>query len=221
VDRLARRLHAVLERVLQDGTMVARSDGTVHDVFPVSVTADEGEALRRWVTGEEASRTIEVGLGYGVAALFICDGLLANGDDAHHVTIDPYQERRFADCGLQVLEEAGIGDLVEFHAAESQIVLPQFLAEDRMFDLAFVDGNHRFDGVFVDLVYLGRLVRPCGIVVVDDYQLHSVARAVAFCTTNLGWTIEEVSTTDADHHWAVVRTATDPPERRFDHYVEF
>jgi predicted O-methyltransferase YrrM len=121
---LTRRLHAVLERVLQDGTMVSRSDGTVHDVSPVSVTADEGEALRRWVTGEQASRTIEVGLGYGVAAWFICDGLLANGSDAHHVTIDPYQDRRFADCGLQVMEEAGIGDLVEFHAAESQIVLP-------------------------------------------------------------------------------------------------
>jgi predicted O-methyltransferase YrrM len=221
VGRSTRRLHDVLEHVLRDGSILASSDGTVHHVFPVSVTADEGEALRRWVKGEYASRTIEVGLGYGVAALFICDGLLANGDDAHHVTIDPHQERRFADCGLQVLEEAGIGDVVEFHAAESQIVLPRFLAEDRTFDLAFVDGNHRFDGVFVDLVYLGRLVRPGGIVVVDDYQLRSVARALSFCTTNLGWRIEEVSTADPDHHWAAVRTATDPLERRFDHYVEF
>jgi predicted O-methyltransferase YrrM len=215
------RVRDVLNGVLGDGSIVARLDGTVHDVLPVSVTADEGEALRRWVMSANAARTVEVGLGYGVAALFVCDGLLANAGDSRHVTIDPYQEIRFANCGLQLLDEAGVRGLVEFHATESQIVLPRLLAEERTFDLAFVDGNHRFDGVFVDLVYLGRVVRSGGIVVVDDYQLESVSRAVSFCTTNLGWKIEEASTADAGHHWAVVRTATEPPERRFDHYVEF
>jgi hypothetical protein len=52
--------------------------------------------------------------------------------------------------------------LVEFHSEESQIALPRFLTERRSFDLAFVDGDHRFDGVFVDLCYLGRLLRSGG-----------------------------------------------------------
>jgi hypothetical protein len=64
--------------------------------------------------------------------------------------IDPFQETRFADRGLHVLEEAGVLELVEYHPDESQIVLPRLLAEGRRFDLAFVDGNHRFDAVFVD-----------------------------------------------------------------------
>jgi predicted O-methyltransferase YrrM len=150
---------------------------------------------------------------------FLCDGLLANdADTARHVAIDPYQEARFDNCGLQFLEDAGVAELVEFHAEESQTALPRLLAESRSFDLAFVDGNHRFDGVFLDLVYLGRLVRAGGIVVVDDYQLRSVSRAVSFCVTNLGWTVEDVSTADADHHWSVLRTTHVPP---FDHYVDF
>jgi hypothetical protein len=67
---------------------------------------------------------LKIGLGYGIAALFICEGLLANGDaDARHVTVDPYQETRFANCGLQFLDEAGLTERVEFHAGESQIVL--------------------------------------------------------------------------------------------------
>ncbi len=65
------------------------------------------------------------------------------------------------------------------------------------------------------------LVRKGGIVFVDDYQLRSVARAVSFCINNLGWTVEEVSTHNALHHWAVLRTAAVPLQRNFDHYVNF
>ncbi|SRR6266545_7394253 len=223
-DRAAslRRTRDVLERLLREGTAVAQSDGTVHSLFPVAVNAAQGEALREWVGREGANRTIEVGLGYGISALFICEGLLANGDaTARHVVLDPHQATRFANCGLQFLDEAGLTELVEYHAEESQIVLPRFLSEGRSFELAFVDGNHLFDGVFLDLIYLGRLVRAEGIVFVDDYQLPAVARAASFCLTNLGWTLEEVSADDDLHQWAVLRTSRIPDERPFDYYVDF
>ena len=84
-----------------------------------------------------------------------------------------------------------------------------------------VDGNHRFDRVFVDLFYLGRLVRPGGIVFLDDYQLPGVARAASFYKTNLGWTLEEVSAPDDLHRWAVLRTSALPDARPFDHFVDF
>ena len=217
-----RRLRQVTERLVGDGTVVARSDGTVHRLAPVAVSAAEGEALRRWVSREGARRSIEIGLGYGISALFICEGLLGNGDAAaSHVAVDPYQATRFGNCGLQVLEEAGVASLVEHHAEESQIALPRFLSEGRRFDLAFVDGNHRFDGVFLDLVYLGRLLRPGAIVLVDDYQLPAVARAASFFVANLGWTVEAVSPADDLHRWAALRTSALPDRRPFDYYVEF
>ena len=56
---------------------------------------------------------------------------------------------------------------------------------------------------------------------VDEHQLPAVARAVSFCTTNLGWTVEEISVEDPHHHWAALRTASSPDTRRFDHFVEF
>ena len=149
----------------------------------VSVPPAEAEALRGWVEREGATRTIEVGLGYGVSALAVCEGLVRNGHDgACHVVVDPFQETRFEGRGLRLLEEAGLAPLVELHPEDSQIVLPRLLAEGRRFDLAFVDGNHRFDGVFLDVVYLGRIVRG---------------------------------------QWAVLGTPAAPPERRFDHFVDF
>ena len=197
-------------------------DGTVHHLFPVAVGVAEGEALRGWVSREGATRTIEIGLGYGISALFVCEGLVGNGDAAaRHVVIDPYQATRFGNCGLQVLEEAGVASLVEHHAEESQIALPRFLSEGRRFDLAFVDGNHRFDGIFVDLTYLGRLLRPGAIVLVDDYQLPAIARAASFFVTNLNWALEAVSPVDELHQWAALRTSAVPDTRSFDDYVEF
>jgi len=216
------RVRRVIQRLVLEGTAVARSDGTVHELFPVAVSAAEGEALRDWIVREGAVRTVEIGLGYGMSALFICEGLLASGHSSvKHVAIDPHQSTRFADCGLQFLDEAGVMGMVEFVAEPSAIALAAFLSEDRRFDLAFVDGNHRFDGVFLDVVYLGRLVEPGGVVLVDDYQLPGVARAVSFFVTNLGWTIEEVSAADDLHQWAVVRTSTRPDERPFDYFVDF
>jgi len=216
------RVRAVLDRLVRDGTVVARSDGSVHRLFPVAVGAAEGAAIRSWVIREAAARTIEVGLGYGISALFVCEGLLAIGaEDARHVVIDPHQGTRFAGCGLQVLDEAGVGGLVEHHTGQSQLILPRLVSEGRRFDLAVVDGNHRFDAVFVDLYFLGRLLRPGGIVFVDDYHLPGIARAASFFRANLGWLLAEVSTAEDRHHWAVLRTSAEPDNRPFGYFADF
>jgi predicted O-methyltransferase YrrM len=118
----ARTVHRVIERLVRDGTVTSKA-GKPHSVFPVAVNSAEGEALEGWITRERATRTVEIGLGYGVSTLFICAGLLANGGAARHVAVDPYQVARFESCGLQLLEEAGVGGLVELHAEESQTAL--------------------------------------------------------------------------------------------------
>ena len=217
VERV-QQVRRVIERLVRDGTVVSRTDGAKHTVFPVAVSPEEGEALRDWVYREGAVRTIEVGLGYGISALHICEGLLLNGDPAaRHVVLDPSQATRFADCGLQVLEDAGVRQLVEHHVEFSEIALPQFLKEGRRFDLGFIDGNHRFDAVMLDLFYLGRLVPRGGIVALDDYNWPGIKKAVSFFVSNLGWTVEE---TIGDYA-IVLRTALEPDKREYWRFVEF
>jgi predicted O-methyltransferase YrrM len=221
-ERGAAPIRELIDQLVEAKRVTARSDGSVRNLFPTSIGPREGEALRGWVEREHAAVTLETGMGFGLSALFICEGLLRNGHERpRHVAIDPFQVEKIAGIGLQVIEDAGLGDVVEFHEEESQIALPRFVAEGRRFDFAFVDGNHRFDGVFLDLVYLGRLVRPSGTIFVDDVQLPAVARAVSFCTTNLEWTMEEKAFEDENHHWAVLRTPRDPIDRPFHHYVDF
>lgn len=140
------QIENVITRVMRDERVVAANDGTEFRLFPISIPRGEGEALRSWVQRERAARTIEVGLAHGISALFICEGLLlAERSDARHVALDPNQEHGFSGVALQLLREAGVGHLVEFHGERSEFALPRFLSEGRTFDLAFVDGNHRFD----------------------------------------------------------------------------
>jgi predicted O-methyltransferase YrrM len=223
------RLREVRERLFADGAVVARADGARRELFPVAIGLAEGLALLEWVRTEHAQRTFETGLGFGISTLFVCEGLLANGPDGRHVAIDPYQfsglpshRTTYVGVGLQILEEAGVRDLVEFHAEESQIVLPRLLGEGRRFDLAFVDGNHRFEGVFLDLIYAGRLLEQNAIVFVDDMQLPGVRRAVDFCVANLGWVVEDEGEEGDIHEWMVLRTG--PSElflRPIDHLADF
>ncbi len=207
----------VMARLEKDGTAVSRTDSKEHLVFPVAVSPDEAEWLRDWVCREQPTKTIEIGLGYGVSALHICEGLLLNGDQTDkHVVIDPHQDWRFSQLGLQHLEDAGVKDLVEFLSEESQIALPRFWEQKRSFDFAFVDGNHHFDYVFLDLFYLGRLLKKGSLIVLDDYSWAGINKAVSFCVTNLDWKLEE---TFGD--FVALRTATAPDERPGRFLAEF
>lgn len=221
-DVALQRVRSVIERVLRDGKVVAHSDNSINDIFPIAINAAQGEALRNWVIKEKAAQTIEIGLAWGVGALHICEGLLMNGDqNAHHIALDPFQGTSFKNCALQLLEEAGVARLVKHNAEESQIALPRFVSEGQQFDFAFVDGSHLFDRVFLDLIYLGRLVRPEGVIFADDYQAPAVAKAVSFCMNNLGWKVEETAPADDRHQWIVLRTVHEPIPRQYPHFIDF
>ena len=70
------------ESRISAGTVVARADGRSRELFPVAIGEEEGLALREWVRREDASRTLETGLGFAISTLFIFEALLANVDTA-------------------------------------------------------------------------------------------------------------------------------------------
>jgi predicted O-methyltransferase YrrM len=176
-------LAAFLDRTYRRGS-VPDDSGTDIALEPHSVRQAQGEALRELAVASGAERTIEVGLALGMSALFLCQAVLERG--GRHVAIDPYQRESWNGAGLRTLREAGVGEVVEVIEEESQLALPRLVGEAREFDFAFVDGDHRFEGVFLDLYFMTRLVRPAGLVVVDDMWMPAVRLAVAYVERNLG-----------------------------------
>ncbi len=131
---------------------------------------------------------IEVGLAYGSSALAIGEALCTGDAELSHTIIDPFQATSFHNVGRDVLEDAGLAPHISFIAEASSIALARLCGAGLVADAAFVDGSHRFHELFVDLYFLRKLVRPRGLIVLDDAQWPSVATALRYYDINLGWT---------------------------------
>lgn len=169
------------------------------------------------ISSSPRGRGLEIGLGYGSSALAIAEALSCHEDDSvSHIIIDPFQEH-FRGAGLEILADLGLStcQLIE---ERSQLALPRLLESGLVVDAAFVDGSHVFHNVFVDLVFLREIVRPGGLVILDDYEWPSVAMAARYFETNLQWAPEELSTKS---RLRVFRLPDPPVERAFDQFVPF
>jgi predicted O-methyltransferase YrrM len=183
------KIRAARRKLAADGPACVRSTG---DFERVSIPNSDGDALRDLLIAEKVNTVIEIGLAYGSSALAIAEALVIVGpDNARHVIIDAYQDR-FYSSGLSAIAEAGLAGLCSLIEERSQTVLPRLLGEGFLADAAFVDGSHIFHNVFVDLFYLRELVRPSGVVIVDDYNYPSVATAVRYFEANTGWQTEPI-----------------------------
>lgn len=163
------------------------------DFACVAVPAADADVLRDLLIAERPQVVIEVGLAYGVSALAVAEALVAAGaEEPQHVILDAFQDH-FHDAGWGALVSAGLGSLCTLLRERSQIALPKLRSEGFIADAAFVDGSHIFHNVFVDLAFLRDLVRPGGLIILDDCELPSVATAARYFELNTGWLPEPIA----------------------------
>jgi predicted O-methyltransferase YrrM len=163
--------------------------GAALDFETVTLPERDCDLLRDLLVAENVETVVEVGLAYGSSALAIGEALLTIGaPDPRHIMIDPFQQRAFANVGWDLVRDAGLDSIATLVEAPSSAALPRLLADGVVADAAFVDGSHRFHEVFVDLYFLRKIVRPGGLIVLDDDWTPSVRTAVRYYERNLGWT---------------------------------
>ncbi len=198
--------------LVEVGPALERSDG---DFDRVSLPARDCDVLRDLLVGENARTVIEIGLAYGSSALAIGEALVLQGaEGSKHVVIDPYQES-FHNAGWEAITAAGLGDVCTLFAERSQFALPRLLTEGFLVDAAFVDGSHIFHRVFVDLVFLHELVRPGGLIILDDCQWPSVATAARYFELNTGWRPVVLSTSTRLRAFRIPDPRTEPAFKDF------
>jgi len=180
------RVRDVRRRLARDGPPWTR--GRADDFETVTVPERDCDALRDLLIAEGVETVVEIGLAYGRSALAIGEALVAvDAARPLHVIIDPFQATEWSDVGWRLLRSAGLDTIARLILEPSSMALPKLVAEGLTADAAFVDGSHRFHEVFVDLYFLRRIVRPGGIIALDDHHWPSVRTAEHYFEVNMGW----------------------------------
>lgn len=172
-----------------DGGIVRDASGTVI-TLDSQVSRATGERLQHLIRSIAARHTLEVGLAYGISALYICQAL-ADTPGARHIVIDPDQNGWWRGIGLRHLREAGLDGLVDFREQPAHQAIPKIEREGARIDLALIDGWHTFDYTLIDLFLVDRILRKDGVIVLDDVEWPGVRKACRYFLTNRGYRVVE------------------------------
>jgi hypothetical protein len=123
-------------------------------------------ALASIVSEYNCRMTLATGLGRGESAVAIATVHDRAGSGAH-IAIDPDQEPVSAGEGLSRLRAAGLLDRVQFIDTAPELALPELLRRDTELDFALIQGPKAFEDVFLEFLYLDRMLITGGIVAVS------------------------------------------------------
>jgi predicted O-methyltransferase YrrM len=182
------RVIDVRRQLGRDGPAWTRDEAD--DFERVTVPERDCDAVRDLLIREGVRRIVEIGLAYGSSALAIGEALVSiDAERPTHVIIDPLQATAWSNVGWRLVQSAGLDTITRLILQPSSMALPQLIADGFTADAAFVDGSHRFHEVFVDLYFLRKIVRPGGIIILDDHWWPSVRTAQHYYETNMGWQV--------------------------------
>ncbi len=172
---------------LYDRGSAPSDDGQI-PVSPHGLPRADSDGLAALAVREGVRCTLEVGAGIGLGSLALCEALLEVARGGEHTVVDPFAFG--GDVGVHSVRDAGVEPMVTRLREPSQLALPRMVAQGARFDLILVDGGHRFDDVFLDLIYADRLLEPGRVVVIDDLWMPAIRAATSYVERNLGYALE-------------------------------
>jgi predicted O-methyltransferase YrrM len=168
--------------------------GRIFDGLGAISTVHNLSTIRALMLEMRASRTLEIGLGFGGSSLVFCASHKELGwlPQYQHTALDPLQSTVWDSCGLEALERAGLIGYLDFRQTYSALELPKLFEERSVFDLIYVDGSHLFEDVFVDAYFSARMLRDGGVIAFDDSSNPHIAKVVRFLRSNLTAGLKEL-----------------------------
>ena len=166
-------IHAYIERVgyREPAALAKLREATAsHPQINMQVAPEQGAVLALLVEIIGARRALEIGTFTGYSSLAVALALPADG---HLVCCDVSDE--YTATARRFWAEAGVADKVELRLAPATQTLDALLAngEDGTFDLAFIDADKPAYGDYWERCL--RLVRPGGLIVLDNMLFHGRA----------------------------------------------
>ncbi|HAX77403.1 MAG TPA: hypothetical protein DCY88_16605 [Cyanobacteria bacterium UBA11372] len=183
-------MNQLLDHIYNTG-YVEDGDGNLINPFPTATPRETGTILYEIIGEYNLEKTMEIGMAYGLSALFICQAHQDRGV-GNHTAIDPNQSTLWKSIGLLNIKRAGLSERLRFFENYSDEVLPQLVKTGESFDFAFIDGSHLFDYALLDFFYIDKLLTPGGYVVFDDLWMPAVRKVISFVLRNRSYELVKI-----------------------------
>jgi predicted O-methyltransferase YrrM len=152
-----------------------------------SVGREQGRFLYDLIMTRRPEKTLETGLAWGGSAIHILCALRDSNSINKHEAIDPYAISMWEGVALKEIEKYELSSLFELIEDRSDIVLPSKFSKKEKYDFIFIDGDHSFDGSFVDAYYASKLLNIGGVMVFDDSQSKPISKAIDYLNSNFNF----------------------------------
>jgi predicted O-methyltransferase YrrM len=154
-------------RSMYSGQLQKGFDVQNHELRPdTRISVEEGVCLYRLCRDTKAERTMEIGCAYGFSTLYFLAAISAN-PAATHTAIDPFESKGWAGIAVQNARAVGMGKSFRLIEEKSFLAVPHMISDGTQYDVIFIDGNHRFDDILL-----------------DDMWMPSIRKAVSFVRRN-------------------------------------
>ncbi len=144
-----------------------------------AIKPEEAKFIYDFIKEKNLSKTLETGFAFARSASHIIAAT-----DKKHIAVDPYQNN-YKKMGLENIEQLSMTDKLDFRADFSHNVLPELLKSKQNFDFIFIDGDHKFDGILIDVYYANLLLDQKGYLLLHDTWMRSTRLVESFIKTNL------------------------------------
>jgi caffeoyl-CoA O-methyltransferase len=131
----------------------------------ISIAPGYGRLLTLLVQMSGAGQIIEIGALGGYSGICLARGLQENGR-----LLSLELQQNYADVARSHMEQAGLGEKVEYLIGDAMVTLKQLAEQNRRFDFFFIDADK---GSYPDyLNFALRLAKPGAIIVGDNTFMH-------------------------------------------------
>jgi caffeoyl-CoA O-methyltransferase len=131
----------------------------------ISIAPGYGRLLTLLVQASGAQNILEIGALGGYSG--IC---LARGLQDHGKLLSLELQQDYADAAYSHLQQAGLGDKVEYRIGDAMVTLPELVREELRFDFFFIDADKGSYPEYLDFAL--KLAKPGAIIVGDNSFMH-------------------------------------------------
>ena len=155
---------ASLERIFQ----TSKIDGPDNQAIRLhsNTSKEQGYFIQKILDSVRPTRTLEVGLAYGISTLFILEKHREyKNPHGCHVVIEPFPWGGVAE---HLIRQEKLHELADIRYELSDKILPRLYADNHRIQFAYIDTTKLFDTVLQDFYFIDKMLDVNGVIIFDD-----------------------------------------------------